>query len=151
MFVPEQGISAFIMTFFRFFSRFLSSKTARPSANAAAAAAAADAADAPLVAVTRRFAGRTIDEALRVFEDACSEENVDSVVIGECREHPGGILVSYEVRWKHSVFDDYAYGNHEARAFLTREAPDAGESADACFRVAEATAEHHIKGTSNNC
>ena len=130
------------MTFFRFFSRFLSSKTARPSA---------DAADAPLVAVTRRFAGRTIDEALRVFEDACSEENVDSVVIREYHEHPGGILVSYEVRWKHSVFDDYAYGNHEARAFLTREAPDAGESADACFRVAEATAEHHIKGTSNNC
>ena len=132
------------MTFFRFFSRFLSSKTARPSA-------AADAADAPLVAVTRRFAGRTIDEALRVFEDACSEENVDSVVIREYHEHPGGILVSYEVRWKHSVFDDYAYGNHEVRAFLTREAPDAGESADACFRVAEATAEHHIKGTSNNC
>ena len=108
------------MTFFRFFSRFLSSKTARPSADAANAAAAADAADAPLVAVTRRFAGRTIDEALRVFEDACSEENVDSVVIRECHEHAGGILVSYEVRWKHSVFDDYAYGNHESRAFLTR-------------------------------
>ena len=129
------------MTFFRFFSRFLSSKTARPSANAAAAA---DAADAPLVAVTRRFAGRTIDEALRVFEDACSEENVDSVVIGECREHPGGILVSYEVRWKHSVFDDYAYGNHESRALLVREEPGAGVPAEACFRVVEATAEHHI-------
>ncbi len=124
------------MNLFRFISRFLSSKTALPSA---------DAADAPLVAVKRRFAARTIDEALRVFEDACSEENVDSVVIKERHEHPGGILVSYEVRWKHSIFDDYAYGNYLSRALLTREVTDPGESAEACFCVAEATAEHHIR------
>jgi len=104
-----------------------------------------DPATPPLVAVPPRFTGRTIEEALRAFEDACSEENFHSVVIEECLERPDGVLVRYQVRWKVSVFDDHAYGSHVSWALLTAAAPGAGNSADARFCVAAATAERHIK------
>ena len=98
-----------------------------------------------LVAVTRRHAAPTIEGALRRFEDDCSEENVDGVAIQECVERADGLLVRYEVRWKHSVFDDHAYGSHVSWALVVPMDPGAGDSPDDRYRVAAATADRHVR------
>jgi len=104
---------------------------------------APDSRDPALAAVARRFTGETIERALERFEDYCSEEDVDTLVVQERAERPDGTLVRYEVRWKYSVFDDHAYGNYVAWALLVPADPAAGDPSDARFRVAAATAEHH--------
>ena len=98
---------------------------------------------APLVAVEGRFTGATIETALEKFEDHCSEEDVDILVIQERAERGDGVLVSYEVRWRYSVFDDHAYDIYVSQALLVAVDPAAGDPPDARFRVASATAEHH--------
>jgi hypothetical protein len=47
-------------------------------------------------------------------------------------ERDDGTLVRYEVRWKHSIFDDHAYGSHECWALVKD------------GRVVAATAEKHM-------
>jgi hypothetical protein len=74
-----------------------------------------------LVPVGGDFAGDTIAEALTRFEREKSDAAFDSVKVLEERRDRGGFLVKYEVRWRHSVFDEYAYGSHEAWAKLTWE------------------------------
>ena len=96
-----------------------------------------------LSAVKKRFTGATIEAALEGFEDHCSEEDVDTLVIQARAERSDGVLVSYEVRWRYSVFDDYAYGSYVSWALLVAADPAAGDPPDARFRVASATAEHH--------
>ena len=88
----------------------------------------------PLIEVAGRFTGGTIEEAIDAFEKACSGEIYDSVKILERIGRADGVLVRYEVRWKHSVFDDYAYGAHQAWAVV--------RSGDG-FVVAAATKDHH--------
>jgi hypothetical protein len=97
----------------------------------------------PLVAVKQRFTGETIERALYRFEDQCSEENVDGVVVQERTERSDGVLVRYEVSWKHSVFDDVGYDSYVSWALLAPADPGAGDPADARFRVASATTDHH--------
>ena len=99
----------------------------------------------PLVPVTKRYTGGTIEEALHRFEDACSEENYQNLAVKEQTERPDGILVCYEVRWKYSVFDDGPYSTHVAWALLVPADPGAGDPPDARFRVVAATAERHIR------
>jgi hypothetical protein len=96
-----------------------------------------------LVAVKQRFTGETIERALYRFEDQCSEENVDGVVVQERTERSDGVLVRYEVSWKHSVFDDVGYDSYVSWALLSPADPGVGDPADARFCVAAATAEHH--------
>jgi hypothetical protein len=93
--------------------------------------------------VKKRFTGETIERALENFEDQCSEEDVDTLVIQERAERNDGVLVQYEVRWRYSVFDDHAYGSYVAWALLAPSDAGAGDPANAGFRVAAATAEHH--------
>lgn len=102
-----------------------------------------DPAPPALAAVKKRFSGATIEAALEGFEDDCSEEDVDTLVIHERSRSGEGVLVSYEVRWRYSVFDDHAYGSYEAWALLVPADPAAGDPPDARFRVASATAKHH--------
>lgn len=99
----------------------------------------------PLVTVARHITGRTIEETLHRFEDACSEENFQNVAIQESTECADGILVRYEVRWKYSVFDDGPYSSHVSWARLLPADPGAGDPADARFRVAAATQARHIR------
>ncbi|MBF8269286.1 MAG: hypothetical protein HW386_995 [Gammaproteobacteria bacterium] len=101
-------------------------------------------ADPPLVPVTRRITGKTIEETLHRFEDRYSEENFQNVAVQENTEHTDGTLVRYEVRWKYSVFDDGPYSNHISWALLIPADPGAGDPADARYRVAAATADHHM-------
>ncbi len=102
-------------------------------------------ADPPLVPVTRRITGNTIEETLHRFEDAFSEENFQKVVIQDSTERADGILVCYEVHWKYSVFDDGSYSSHVSWARLLPADPGAGDPADARFRVAAATSDHHMR------
>jgi hypothetical protein len=97
----------------------------------------------PLVAVKGRFAGETIEQALYRFESQCSEENVDGVTVQERAERSDGVLVRYDVSWKHSVFDEQGYDSYVSWALLAPADPGAGDPADARFRVVSATAEHH--------
>jgi (p)ppGpp synthase/HD superfamily hydrolase len=78
--------------------------------------------EAPELAVVQgRFAGSTIEEALLALEEATSEETPDRrPEILERTERPDGTLVRYRVRYKQSVFDDYAYGEYEAIALVQR-------------------------------
>ena len=99
----------------------------------------------PLVAVTKRCTGATVNEALTRFEDAWSDENFQNVEIQEQAERRDGLLVRYEVRWKYSVLDDGAYSTHVSWALLVPADPAAGDPADARFRVASATTEHHMR------
>jgi hypothetical protein len=100
----------------------------------------------PLVAVKRRCTGDTIERAIYVFERDWSEEAVSNAVVQERTERPDGLLVRYEVLWKVSVFDDHPYGTpYVSWALLVPADPAAGDSADARFRVASATAEHHMR------
>jgi hypothetical protein len=98
----------------------------------------------PLVAVSQPYTGTTIAEALGRFEAACSDEDFDSVVIQECSEHADGVLVRYEVRWKYSVFDEHPYGSHLSWALLLRSHEGSADPADTRYRVAAATAAHHM-------
>jgi hypothetical protein len=86
-----------------------------------------------LVALRGSFSGRTPEEALDQFERATSDEAYDSVEILAHDEKDG--LAHYQVRWRHSVFDDYAYGSHESWARL--------EKSPSGFRVVAASAAHH--------
>jgi len=97
----------------------------------------------PLVAVKQRFNGETIERALEWFEDQCSEEDVDTLLIQVRIERSDGVLVCYEVRWRYSAFDDHAYGSYVSWALLAPAAPGAGDPPDARFHVVAATAEHH--------
>ena len=97
----------------------------------------------PLIAVKQHFAGETIERALYLFEAECSEENVDGVSVQERIERSDGVLVRYDVSWKHSVFDEQGYDSYVSWALLAPADPAAGEPADARFRVAAATAEQH--------
>ena len=97
----------------------------------------------PLAAVKQRFAGETIERALYLFENECSEEIVEGVLVQDRAERSDGTLVRYEVSWKHSVFDDYAYAGYESWALLAPADPAAGDPPDARFSVVSATAEHH--------
>lgn len=99
-------------------------------------------AEPALVPVGRRITGPTIEEALHRFEDAFSEENFQNVAVLARLERPDGTLVRYEVRWKHSVFDDATSGHHEAWALL---APSGSGAGEARYRVAAATQDHHVK------
>jgi hypothetical protein len=89
-----------------------------------------------LLTLTGSFAGATVEEALDGFEADCSEESYQGLQILERSEVAGGILVRYEVRFKHSVFDDEAWGSYECWAQL--------EQAGSSYRVVAATAAHHI-------
>ena len=97
----------------------------------------------PLVALKERVTGETIERALEKFEDRCSEENYQTVIVQEQFKRRDGTLVHYEVRWKYSVFDDDTSGFHESWALLAPSDPAAGDPADERFRVVSATAEHH--------
>jgi len=97
----------------------------------------------PLVAVKQRFNGETIERALEWFEDQCSEEDVDTLLIQVHTERSDGVLVCYEVRWRYSAFDDHAYGSYVSWALLAPADPGAGDPPDARFHVVAATAEHH--------
>ncbi len=97
----------------------------------------------PLVAVKGSFSGETIERALYLFEAQCSEENVDGVAVKERIERSDGLMVRYEVSWKHSVFDDQGYATYVSWALVAPANPNAGDPPDARFRVHSATAEHH--------
>jgi hypothetical protein len=99
----------------------------------------------PLVAVSRRITGKTIEEALDRFEDRYSEENFQNVAVLGSTERADGFLVRYEVRWKYSVFDDGPYSTHEAWALLLPADPGAGDPPDARYCVAAATTERHMR------
>ena len=105
--------------------------------------ASPDSGPPPLVSVKKRFTGETIERALEKFEDQCSEEDVDTLVIQERTRHGDSVLVQYEVRWRYSVFDDHACGSYVAWALLAPADTGAGDPSDARFRVVEATADHH--------
>ena len=92
------------------------------------------------VPATKTYAGATIEEALDRFEEDCSQEFYQGLTVLERREHLGGISVRYEVRWKHSVFDDNPDGLHQAHA-LVRHQPPAGPAAQ--FRVIAASPARH--------
>ena len=93
----------------------------------------------------KRFTGRTIEEALHLFEDAFSDTNYQGMAIEERVESRDGILVRYEVRWKYSVFDDDTVGRHVSWALLAPADSSAGDPPDACFRVVKATQDNHMK------
>ena len=97
----------------------------------------------PLTELKQRIAGDTIERALYLFESECSEENVDGVAVQERIERSDGILVRYDVNWKHSVFDEQGYDRYVSWALLAPADPAAGDPTDARFRVVSASAEHH--------
>jgi hypothetical protein len=99
----------------------------------------------PLVPVTKRCTGDTIERAIYVFERDWSEENVSNVAIQERIERPDGLLVRYEVQWKISVFDDHPYGQPYGSWALVQPTDPTASDPDARFRVAAATQERHMK------
>ena len=100
----------------------------------------------PLVPVTKRCTGDTIERAIYVFERDWSEEGVSKVEIQEKHERRDGLLVRYEVQWNISVFDDYPYGKPYVSWALVRPAdPAAGDPPEARYYVAAVTPEHHMR------
>jgi len=101
-----------------------------------------------LLPVSGDYTATSIDMALDLYERAWSEEAYENLTVLERRPQPGGtILVRYEVHWKHSIFDDYAYGLHEgwARVATLRGRRVMFWVREKLYRVVAAEGEHHMR------
>jgi hypothetical protein len=90
----------------------------------------------PLATLSQPCTGATVEEALTRFEQAWSEENVQSIKVLEQTTRRDEWFVRYEVSWKYSVFDDGPPSTHEAWAVLVRD--------ESGYRLEKATRERHI-------